>query len=183
MCIRDRFNAGKLLGLPDEDLSADMYIATQELCDAQGLPAYEVSNHARSGQESRHNMVYWQGGDYVGIGPGAHGRLTDQGHRYATETYLSPAKWLAEANERGGTSLTEMLEPSAHAEEYLMMALRTVLGADLQKFEALRGSGLDPQGLAGLVELGLLSIDRTRLVATTKGRPVLNSILATLLAD
>ena len=81
----DRYAAGGLRGLPSEDSAADMYSVTQEVCDAAGLPAYEVSNHARPGAESRHNMIYWRYGDYIGIGPGAHGRITRDGVRYATE--------------------------------------------------------------------------------------------------
>ena len=90
----DRYAVGKLRGLPEDDSAADMYLITQEICEAHGLPAYEVSNHARPGAESQHNLIYWRYGDYVGIGPGAHGRLTLNGQKQATETYLSPNAWL-----------------------------------------------------------------------------------------
>ena len=90
----DRFAKGGLRGLPSEDLSAEMFELTQELCDTAGLPAYEVSNHAKTGSESRHNLIYWRGGDYIGIGPGAHGRMTLAGTRWATEATKSPALWL-----------------------------------------------------------------------------------------
>ena len=90
----DRHAKGGLNGLPGEDLSADMYLKTNEICETAGLRAYEVSNYARPGAESRHNLIYWRGGDYVGIGPGAHGRLTLDGQRFATETPLMPQTWL-----------------------------------------------------------------------------------------
>ena len=90
----DRFARGRLSGLIDDDLGAEMYDLTQELCMANGLPAYEVSNHASDMAQSRHNLIYWRGGDYAGIGPGAHGRLTLGGIRHATETELSPIGWL-----------------------------------------------------------------------------------------
>ena len=94
----DRYAAGKLRGLPDEDRAADMFELTQELCDQHGFPAYEVSNHAKSGSESIHNKIYWKYGDYVGIGPGAHGRLTLNGQKFATETHLTPGRWLKSVN-------------------------------------------------------------------------------------
>lgn len=100
----DRFKRGKLRGLPEEELSADMYALTQDLCEAAGLPAYEVSNHARPGAESRHNLIYWRGGDYAGVGPGAHGRLTFPTGRWATEAPRAPAAWL-ERVERDGTEI------------------------------------------------------------------------------
>jgi len=90
----DRYNIGKLRGLPDDDLGADMFDATQNICGEMGMPAYEVSNHARDGAQSRHNLIYWRYGDYVGIGPGAHGRLTLGGTKYATTAYSNPKRWL-----------------------------------------------------------------------------------------
>ena len=92
----DRHARGRLRDLPDETLSADLYEMTQDLCGAHGMPAYEISNHARDGEESRHNLIYWRYGDYIGIGPGAHGRLTLHDGRYATETHLAPTRWLAD---------------------------------------------------------------------------------------
>ena len=89
-----RFDAGKLRGLPTDDLSADMYEVTQEITDTADLLCYETSNHARAGEESRHNLIYWRGGDYIGVGPGAHGRLTLNDQRTATSTELGPVPWL-----------------------------------------------------------------------------------------
>ncbi len=129
----DRFDAGKLAGLPSDDRSADMFQLTQELTSAHGLPAYEISNHARKDQESRHNLIYWRGGDYLGIGPGAHGRLTMDGKRYATETALNPGRWLQLVENSGaGETNRELISRDERDTEYLMMALRTDEGANLE---------------------------------------------------
>jgi oxygen-independent coproporphyrinogen-3 oxidase len=180
----DRHQRGKLPGLPDEDLSADMYFATQDLCDAAGLPAYEVSNHAKPGQESRHNLIYWRGGDYVGIGPGAHGRITSGGIRRATETELSPARWLDLVAENGtGETSRSALSATDHAGEYLMMSLRTLEGTDLVRLEALLGCRINYSKINDLDDIGLVSVDQSRLSATRAGRAVLNQIIAALLPD
>jgi oxygen-independent coproporphyrinogen-3 oxidase len=105
----DRYAAGKLRGLPEEDLAADMYEATQDICGTAGLEGYEVSNHAKPGAESRHNLIYWRYGDYVGIGPGAHGRLTLNGQRHATEAWRAPGKWLDSVAKGLGESLRDPL--------------------------------------------------------------------------
>lgn len=179
----DRYRLGKLSGLPNEDLGADMYFATQEICEAHGLPAYEVSNHARPGQESRHNMIYWQYGDYLGIGPGAHGRVTLDGARYATETVLSPALWLQSVAQGRGYSSQTAISGGVQAEEYAMMSLRTHRGLDLTRFTALKGGPLDQNALTDLIEMGLLQQTGTTVTTTRQGRPVLNAILGALLAD
>lgn len=179
----ERFRRGKLGGLPGEDLAADMYFLTQELTEAAGLPAYEISNHAAPGQESRHNLIYWRGGDYVGIGPGAHGRVTVDGIRYATWTELSPAKWLGLVSQNTGEIGRDALAPRDHAGEYLMMSLRTAEGTDLVRYEALAGAPLDQREVENLAEVGLIQTDRDRLVATKSGRAVLNAILTTLLPE
>ena len=178
----DRFRRGKLAGLPHEDLAADMFFQTQDLCESAGLPAYEVSNHAKPGQESRHNLIYWRGGDYVGIGPGAHGRITDTGQRFATWTDLSPTAWLAQvANSGSGEAGREPLSPADHAGEYLMMSLRTADGTDLVRFEALADAPLDHAVVRNFVDLGLVRSEAGRLTATRTGRAVLNAIIAALL--
>ena len=116
---------GGLQGLPDDDISADMYLATQDICARHGLPAYEVSNHARPGAQSRHNLIYWRYGDYAGIGPGAHGRLTLDGTRWATQTPLLPDQWLSQEQTLGhGEAPREAVPRDEQALEHIMMGLR-----------------------------------------------------------
>lgn len=179
----DRFARGMLLGLPSEDLSADMFDLTQERTEKAGLPAYEVSNHAQIGQESRHNLIYWSGGDYVGIGPGAHGRVTLNGQRFATQTNLAPTQWLSDVAAGNGEAAREALSRVDQAGEYLMMGIRTSHGLDLERYESLSGKPLDREVLNDLKEYGLLTQDQHRLVATQSGRAVLNSIISQLLPD
>jgi len=134
----DRRSRGGLRGLPDEDLQADMFELTQVMTADAGLPAYETSNHARPGSESRHNLTYWRGGDWLGIGPGAHGRLTINGDRVATATALSPSTWLAQVHKVGhGTEVRESLAPADAEIEYLMMGLRIGEGIDLGRIRTL----------------------------------------------
>ncbi len=177
----DRLARGGLHGLPDDDLAADMYSLTQELCEAAGLPAYEVSNHAVPGAESRHNLIYWRGGDYIGIGPGAHGRLTIGGTRWATEAPKSPGLWLqmVEAARSGGFARNAVAGRD-HAEEYLLMSLRLVEGTSADRFATLAGAPLDPERLQHLAGLGLLRVDDGRIRATGAGRMVLNGIIRDL---
>ena len=177
----ERHAAGTLRGLPDEDLSAEMYETTQDLCEAAGFSAYEVSNHARSGAEGRHNLVYWRYGDYAGIGPGAHGRLTLRGTRVATDAIAEPGRWLA-AVETGGCSETiEPIPPADQAGEYLMMGLRISEGIDLRRHATLAGAPLEATLLEGLVDAGMISVDNGRLSATRRGRLLLNRLIAELL--
>ncbi len=180
----DRFRRGRLAGLPGEDLSADMYFLTQELCEAAGLPAYEVSNHAKTGEESRHNLIYWRGGDYIGIGPGAHGRLTLSGQRHATWTELSPQNWLdaVEAGHRGEAG-RDTLAAKDHAGEYLMMSLRTAEGTDLTRYRQIAGAAPSTKSVSDLADLGLIRLESDRLIATPQGRAVLNAIITKLLPD
>ena len=175
-------DAGRLAGLPDDDLGADMYAATQEICAAAGLPAYEVSNHAVPGAESRHNLIYWRYGDYAGIGPGAHGRLTLDGQRYATETPLAPGAWL-EAVETGGNGERprNALSASDQAGEYLMMALRMAEGVDLRRLRQLDQDYVDINKINILQELNMVELREESLRLTPAGRPVLNAVLRDLL--
>jgi len=176
-----RYAAGKLRGLPKEDLSADMYAATQEVCEAAGMEAYEVSNHAEPGAESRHNKVYWRYGDYVGIGPGAHGRLTIGGQRHATEAWRAPGKWL-EAVDRGtGESLRQALGREEQGAEHLLMGLRLAEGIDMDRHAALTGAPLDAGRLRHLEEIGMVETRGAWLRVTDAGRPVLNAVLRELL--
>jgi oxygen-independent coproporphyrinogen-3 oxidase len=180
----DRHARGRLPGLVDDDAAAGMYDMTQEMCAAVGLPAYEVSNHASDLAQSRHNLVYWRGGDYVGIGPGAHGRLTLNGQRTATETELSPTGWLKAVEARGsGETLREVIEPDAQAEEYAMMALRLSEGLDRARYAAMRGRDFDPDVLNRLESLGMIEVTPGRVTATLQGRRILNTVLAELLVD
>lgn len=175
----DRYAAGKLKGLPDEDLAADMFLATQEITQAAGFEAYEVSNHARTGAASIHNLVYWHGGDYLGIGPGAHGRISYRNQRFATDTPLSPQGWLRAVSAVGNGENPRQLIPSdEQAVEYLMMGLRLSEGIDLGRYAGMSGKPLE---FKELISSGHLEQNKTHLWATEKGRPVLNAILRELL--
>ena len=173
-----------LRGLPEEDLSADMFELTQEITRASGLPAYEVSNHARPGDESRHNLIYWRMGDYAGIGPGAHGRLTLDSGRFATEAERMPARWLDRTITTTGLAEdSNRLSPEDRASEYLMFALRLREGASLDRYTALAGAALPQAALDEVITLGLLAQDGDRIRTTETGVMMLNGILRALLAD
>ena len=177
----DRHRSGKLLGLPDENLGADLFEATQEICEKAGLSSYEISNHAIAGEESRHNLVYWRYGDYVGVGPGAHGRVTLPDGRYAVANVRNPLLWLA-ASQAGDDSAFEavQLPLSEQADEYLLMCLRLREGVSLPRYAALSGKPMDPSAINTLARHDLLWRDGTRIGATARGRPVLNGILRAL---
>ena len=179
----DRYARGKLRGLPEDDTAADMYLATQEITAAHGMAGYEISNHAKPGAESRHNLIYWRYGDYAGIGPGAHGRLTLNGTRYATETHLAPGAWLEAVNKGNGESLRESLSSEDAAAEYLMMGMRLTEGLDMVRYTQISGRTLPQSKLADLAELGMVTISDQRLRATNQGRAVLNAVLRELLMD
>jgi len=173
-----------LRGLPEEDLSADMFELTQEITRAAGLPAYEVSTHARPGDESRHNLIYWRMGDYAGIGPGAHGRLTLDSTRFATEAERMPTPWLDRTlTAPGSAEHADRLTAEDRASEYLMFALRLREGASLDRYAALAGQPLPQIALDEVIDLGLLSRDGDRICTTDKGVMMLNGILRALLAD
>jgi putative oxygen-independent coproporphyrinogen III oxidase len=173
-----------LTGLPEEDLSADMFELTQEITREAGLPAYEVSNHARPGDESRHNLIYWRMGDYAGIGPGAHGRLTLDSARFATEAERQPTPWLTRTLATPGSAeTTDRLSAEDRASEYLMFALRLREGASLSRFAALAGQPLSEQALAEVEALGLLTRDGDTIRTTDRGVMMLNGVLRALLAD
>jgi putative oxygen-independent coproporphyrinogen III oxidase len=179
----DRFARGGLKGLPDEDVQADMYALTQEVCAAHGMPAYEVSNHAKPGSESRHNLIYWRMGDYIGIGPGAHGRLTLGAHRWATEAPRAPGDWLARVEAgHAGELPRAAVEKADQATEYLLMSLRLSEGMSVARYEALAGAPLDGTKIAQLGDMGLVRLDAGRLIATEAGRMVLNGVLRELAA-
>jgi oxygen-independent coproporphyrinogen-3 oxidase len=178
----DRYARGKLRGLPPDDLSADMYQVTQDICEDAGFVTYEVSNHARPGAESRHNRVYWRYGDYVGIGPGAHGRLTLNGQRYATEAWSNPGKWLDSVDRGLGEKERTVLSSEDQGSEFLMMGLRLAEGIDPQRYQMLTDQALPQDRLAHLRDLGMIETSTGNLKVTRQGRMVLNAILAELLA-
>ena len=178
----DRFKAGKLRGLPQEELSADMYALTQEICEAAGLPAYEVSNHARKDRQSRHNLIYWRGGDYAGIGPGAHGRLTLDGARIATEARRNPDAWLA-AVAQGDAEARSTLNTTDIVLEYIMMGLRTSEPLDLARLKARTGAEIPAARLAHLQELGMIERRDALVSVTPAGRPILNAVISELIRD
>ncbi len=178
----DRHALGGLRGLPDEDRARDMYDATQDLCTMAGLPAYEVSNHARPGAESRHNLIYWRYGDYIGIGPGAHGRITLD-KRYATQTSLIPSTWLRAAEAGNGDGEVTSLSAQEQAHEYLLMGLRLTEGIDPARYRALCGKDLVRDRLDYLAEIGMITFDKTRVAATPEGRVLLNALIRELLPE
>ncbi len=172
--------------LPGEDLSADMYELTQSICQDHGIPAYEVSNHAVRGQESRHNLTYWTYSDYIGIGPGAHGRLRSGGEFYALSQDRSPEKWLKNVAQIGhATDQQECLTAQMMAEEMIMMGLRLTQGIDLGSFEKKIGQKIEKfinrQYLQHLLELDYMEMDDHHLTATAQGMPLLNSLLSQIL--
>ena len=169
----------------DEDTAAALFEATQERLAAAGRPAYEISNHARPGAECRHNLAYWRYQEYLGIGPGAHGRVTCGGTKVATSQHRTPEAWLA-AIESSGTATAEQVPVAGEAavEEMVMMGLRLVEGVSRRRLEAL--AGRDVERLFGarlprLVAGGFLTLDGDRLAATAAGRQRLNAVLGALL--
>ena len=179
----DRFAKGGLKGLPNEDLSAEMYDLTQDICTAAGLPAYEVSNHAAPGMESRHNLIYWRGGDYLGIGPGAHGRLTLDGVRWTTEAPRTPGDWLTRVEAGNWGELPrDMVPREERALEYLMMGLRLSEGIDLCRYMTLAGTALSDSKINSLVDISMIYRTGNGIAATAKGRLVLNAVIRELAA-
>ncbi len=175
--------AGKLV-VPDPDLAADLYELTQAMTTEAGLPAYEISNHARPGQESRHNLIYWRQGDYVGVGPGAHGRLTRGHTRIATATERHPETWRARVLAEGH-ALTEdlALDREEVADEFLVMGLRLGEGLSLDRYEKLSGRALRPSQIAVLENDGMIEqLGADRIRATPSGFLVLNALVADLAA-
>jgi putative oxygen-independent coproporphyrinogen III oxidase len=175
---------GKIV-LPDEDTAAALYDATEEECARAGLLAYEISNYARPGEESRHNLAYWRYLDYAGIGPGAHGRVTVGRALHATRRHRAPEPW-AERVEQNGDGLTadEPVTPGERAREALLMGLRLTEGVELARFKARTertlAQSVDAEILAQCIVEGYLTLTPQRLVATREGRIRLNSLLAAL---
>ncbi|HEY4921917.1 MAG TPA: radical SAM family heme chaperone HemW [Xanthobacteraceae bacterium] len=174
---------GKLV-LPDDDLGRDLYDLTLDQSAAAGLPAYEVSNHARPGAECRHNLVYWRYGEYAGIGPGAHGRLVIDGTRHATATEKRPEAWLMRVETSGhGMVVDDALTREEQADEFLLMGLRLAEGIDPKRYAALAGRPLDLDRIASLVGHGFVETTADgRLRVTRSGFPVLDAVVADLAA-
>ncbi|MGJ5080284.1 radical SAM family heme chaperone HemW [Bradyrhizobium sp. HKCCYLS3013] len=175
--------AGKLK-TPDEGLARTLYDVTQEICGRHGLPAYEISNHARPGAECRHNLLYWRGQEYAGIGPGAHGRLDIAGIRHATATDKRPEAWLMRVESNGhGVMTDDELNREERADEFLLMGLRLAEGIDPQRYARISGRALDPRRIALLREEGAIAVDPDgRLRVTQDGFPVLDAVVADLAA-
>ena len=169
------------------DDAADLYAASQEICDAAGLHAYEVSNHAIPGHECRHNLTYWRGGDYVGVGPGAHGRVTLDGVRTATRQYRNPETWAESVRARGcGSEASDPLEPRSEVEELFLLGLRASEGISRRRFRERFDADFEDtcarDEIAKLSRAGLIECDSAGLRVTATGRPVLDAITGRLLA-
>jgi putative oxygen-independent coproporphyrinogen III oxidase len=175
--------SGKLT-VPDEDSARALYDTTQSVCDAAGLPAYEISNHARPGAECRHNLVYWRAHEYAGIGPGAHGRLDIDGERHATVTERRPEAWLMRVESLGhGVVGDDTLLRSQMADEFLLMGLRLAEGIDPARYERLAGRALDPRRIRILQQEGAIELTPGgKLRVTQSGFPVLDAVVADLAA-
>ena len=175
--------AGKLV-VPDEDLGRALYDTTQAVCAAAGLPAYEISNHARAGAECRHNLVYWRAQEYAGIGPGAHGRLDIGSERRATATAKRPETWLMRTESLGhGIETDEPLTREQMADEFLLMGLRLAEGIDPARYARLAGRPLNPQRVALLREQGAVETTANGMLRVTlAGFPVLDAVVADLAA-
>ena len=179
----DRYALGKLRGLPDEDLGADMFDLTQEVCRAAGMPAYEVSNHASDSAQSRHNLIYWRYGDYIGIGPGSHGRLTIAGRRHATICYSNPKRWLDAVEVGLPEQSREGLTQEDETTEFLLMGMRLREGIDVGRYTQLAKRPLNPDTIDHLGDIGMISLEKGRLIVTDQGFRVLNSVISEILTD
>jgi putative oxygen-independent coproporphyrinogen III oxidase len=175
-------HATKKFAIPDGVRAAELYAITQAVTAARGLPAYEISNHAKPGAESRHNLTYWRYGEYVGVGPGAHGRFVEDGRRVVTFTERMPETWANLVEAKGhGIIGGELLCRSEEADEFLLMGLRLAEGIDLARYEALAGRSLASDRLSILQAEGLVaSIGNSRLRATPQGMIVLDAVVADL---
>ncbi len=180
------WKSGRLRG-PDEDVAVALFDATQEMCAAAGLPAYEISNHAAPGSECRHNLTYWRYGDYVGAGPGAHGRVRAAGQAFATRQFRSPERWLAAVEEHGhGVEAREALDRTTRIEELLMMGLRLVEGVGARRFQEVAAAPLyqrlPAQNLVRLVDGGFVEMDAAGLRITPRGRALTSAITGEIVA-
>jgi oxygen-independent coproporphyrinogen-3 oxidase len=175
-------HAAGRIAMPDADTAADLYALTQEVTARRGLPAYEISNHARPGSESRHNLTYWRYGEYVGVGPGAHGRFLEKGRRVVTIAERSPETWINLVEARGhGVVDGEVLHRGEEADELLLMGLRLAEGIELDRYQRLAGRPIDEARLSVLQQEGLVTaVGNSRLRATAAGMVVLDALVADL---
>ncbi|MDC9701173.1 MAG: radical SAM family heme chaperone HemW [Alphaproteobacteria bacterium] len=174
--------SGRLV-MPLEERGRTLFDLTQDLCLAAGLPAYEISNHARPGSESRHNLIYWRYGDYIGVGAGAHGRFFEKSVRYAASAFRLPETWLSMVEKNGiGLEQDVPLSPAESGAEFLLMGLRLVEGIDLDRYRRLSGTNLNPERIASLEALGFITRHKDgRLAVTVEGRAVLNRLIVELI--
>lgn len=181
--FKQLYDAGKI-AIPDHDSARALFDLTQEICGKHGMPAYEVSNHAKPGQECRHNLLYWRYGEYAGVGPGAHGRLVTERGRRAFSIEKQPETWLDYVERDGhGIVTDEALSTEAEGDEFLLMGLRLREGIDPTRFKLLRGRGFDQKRIDALISEHLIEICADqRLRVTTEGFPVLDAIVADLAA-
>ncbi|TDI65967.1 MAG: coproporphyrinogen III oxidase [Alphaproteobacteria bacterium] len=175
-------NRGTIV-LPDDNEAVRLYQLSQEICDASGFYGYEVSNHARAGFESRHNLSYWRYGDYAGIGPGAHGRLSVDGVKYATISWRDPARWLEQIARHGrGVEQMTAISRDDQAAELVLMGLRLDEGISLSRYRDVAGLPFDEIRLGELEQDGFITVTQTRVRVTGKGRTVLNAVIGRLMA-
>jgi oxygen-independent coproporphyrinogen-3 oxidase len=176
-------SAGKLV-VPTMDQGRDFWDATQDMMNAAGLPAYEISNHARPGAESRHNLIYWRYGEYIGVGPGAHGRIATSKGRRAQATERHPEMWLTVVETDGHALIEdETLSHEEQGDEFLLMGLRLAEGIDPARFEALAGRSLDPARVSSLIAEGMVEMTPAgRLRVSAEGFPLLDAVVADLAA-
>ena len=174
---------GNLSGLPDENLGGDLYHLTNNLCYKFGLNPYEVSNYSRKNHESIHNKIYWNYGDYLGVGPGAHGRITTQKGRFATQNYYSPIKWQKNALNNAGESIRTLINGKDQADEMAMMGLRLNSGFSKERYFRLSGKKLNEKTLTFLISDNLITVENNFIKATAQGRVVLNSLILNILSD
>ena len=178
----DLYERGNLKGMPNDSLAADMYDITQEVTLQNDMPAYEISNHAIEGAESRHNLIYWRYGDYIGVGPGAHGRISENGNKIATTTIENPENWLRGVELNGTSTIDdEVINHIDQASEYLMMSLRLIEGVDMERYKKISGIALDNKLIDKNIENGLIKVINNNLIATQRGRIILNTLIKDLL--
>jgi putative oxygen-independent coproporphyrinogen III oxidase len=180
----DRYRRGKLRGLPDEDRAAEMYDVTQSVCETAGLSQYEVSNHAGRGEQSRHNLIYWRYGDYLGIGPGAHGRRTlDDKRKVATEAITSPSEWLRRVSLGEAPEDVVELTHTEQAIEMLLMGMRLREGVPLSRVMSRSRRAISKSAMDGLIEDGVLQVKGGNIAVEERHFGLLNAVLERLVAD
>ena len=172
--------------IPEQDLAADLFDLTQDIMGSAGMPAYEISNHAAEGQESRHNLIYWQYHDYAGIGPGAHGRLTQGNQKFATRGHRAPEIWLDMVDKQGhGMHPFDPVNPVAKYQEAMMMGMRLSEGLPISRLVDAYGAPIDTilsqEKIATLIKEGILEDSPTHLKTTAQGFKCLNAVLGYLI--